>query len=158
MSELGTRIAQRIRTIRHRRGWSQSELARAMGISRQRVHAVEKGDHCPQTAMLPDLALTLGVSTDYLLGVTDDPQGGGAGTALAAPDAWLARLLQRIRTEYGFDPNKLAAILALLARAAEEGASPEEVVLMIEACYLAKMNADAALKAGQPQKRGTHDD
>ena len=49
-------MKNRVRALRQRRGWSQEDLAKALGVSRQSVNAVENGRYIPS---LP-LALKLG--------------------------------------------------------------------------------------------------
>jgi putative transcriptional regulator len=49
-------VKNRVRALRQRRGWSQEDLAKALGVSRQSVNAVENGRYIPS---LP-LALKLG--------------------------------------------------------------------------------------------------
>lgn len=62
-------IADRIRELRAARGWSQAELARRLGVTRNGVNSWEQGLSMPSPACLVDLARTFSVSTDYLLGI-----------------------------------------------------------------------------------------
>lgn len=41
------RLSNRVRLLRAERGWSQSELAQRLGVSRQTVHAIESGKYAP---------------------------------------------------------------------------------------------------------------
>ena len=66
---LGTRIA----ALRRRAGLSQSELARRLRISPSAVGMYEQGRREPAADTLVRLAEIFSVSTDYLLGRTDDP-------------------------------------------------------------------------------------
>ena len=61
--------AEKIRNLREARGWSQAELARRLGITRNGVNSWEQGLSMPSPAFLVELAKTFSVSTDYLLGV-----------------------------------------------------------------------------------------
>lgn len=61
--------ADRIRTLREARGWTQAELARRLNITRNGVNSWEQGLSMPSPACLVDLAKLFSVSTDYLLGV-----------------------------------------------------------------------------------------
>ncbi len=65
----------RLRSLRERHGWSQRELGRRSGIGETSVAKYERGLSEPSVAALRQLAESLGVSTDYLLGATDDPSG-----------------------------------------------------------------------------------
>ena len=59
-------LNQRIREVRQARGMSQVEL---LGVTKQSVSNWENDNIQPSIEMLVKLALTLGVSTDYLLGL-----------------------------------------------------------------------------------------
>lgn len=61
--------AEKIRNLREARGWTQAELARRLGITRNGVNSWEQGLSMPSPAFLVELAKTFSVSTDYLLGV-----------------------------------------------------------------------------------------
>lgn len=61
--------AERIRTLRSARGWTQAEVARRLGITRNGVNSWEQGLSVPSPALLVELARVFSVSTDYLLGV-----------------------------------------------------------------------------------------
>ena len=61
--------AEKIRNLREARGWSQAELARRLGITRNGVNSWEQGLSMPSPAFLVELAKTFSVSTDYLLGI-----------------------------------------------------------------------------------------
>ena len=65
-------IAEKIKALREARSWTQAELARRMGITRNGVNSWEQGLSIPSPASIVELAKTFSVSTDYLLG------GGGA--------------------------------------------------------------------------------
>lgn len=61
--------ADRIKHLREARGWTQAELARRLGLTRNGVNSWEQGLSTPSPACLVDLAQTFSVSTDYLLGL-----------------------------------------------------------------------------------------
>ncbi len=56
-------------------GWSQREMGRVCNIPANMIHRYEKGENDPTTKPLTIIAEVLGVSTDYLLGLTDNPRG-----------------------------------------------------------------------------------
>lgn len=64
-------LADRIKQLRTRAGLTQSDIARTLGISRSGVNAWEMGLTVPSTQYIVELAKTLCVSTDYLLGLDD---------------------------------------------------------------------------------------
>ncbi len=59
--------AERIKTLRTARGWTQADLARRLGITRNGVNSWEQGLSMPSPAFLVELAKVFSVSTDYLL-------------------------------------------------------------------------------------------
>jgi transcriptional regulator with XRE-family HTH domain len=69
MVMLGNRLIQ----ARAQRGWNQSECARQAGVHRATLALLEDGKkpHI-RSDMLYTLALALGVSADYLLGLQED--------------------------------------------------------------------------------------
>lgn len=62
-------VSDRIRLLRERRGLTQSELAKQLGITRSSVNAWEQGISVPSTRYIVELAAIFKISTDYLLGV-----------------------------------------------------------------------------------------
>jgi transcriptional regulator with XRE-family HTH domain len=66
-------IASRLRTARTLRGWSQKELARHAGIPAKTIAHYEIGLSKPSLEVLRRLVGLLEVTTDYLLGIADDP-------------------------------------------------------------------------------------
>ncbi|NBH79529.1 XRE family transcriptional regulator [Clostridiaceae bacterium] len=61
--------AERIKSLRTARGWTQADLARRLGITRNGVNSWEQGLSMPSPAFLVELAKVFSVSTDYLLGI-----------------------------------------------------------------------------------------
>ena len=49
-------IAEKIKALREARGWSQAELSRRLGITRNGVNSWEQGLSMPSPACLVDLA------------------------------------------------------------------------------------------------------
>ena len=60
-------IADKIKTLREKKGITQSELAGSLGITRSAVNAWEMGITVPSTQYVVLLAKHFNVSTDYLL-------------------------------------------------------------------------------------------
>ena len=60
-------IANRLQKLRKEKGYSQEQLAEALGISRQAVSKWEKDDSYPSIEFLPVLASLFGVTIDYLI-------------------------------------------------------------------------------------------
>lgn len=71
MESAGKRIAE----MRRERGWSQGELARRIGVSRQQVLRYEtRGIQNMRARRLALLCTELGCSADELLGIWGSPQ------------------------------------------------------------------------------------
>jgi len=67
-------FGQRVITARGRQGWTRRELATRAGLHEQHLAKVERGDrHRIEADTILKLAAALGCSTDYLMGLTDDP-------------------------------------------------------------------------------------
>ena len=65
------KLCDKIMQARKKAGMSQIDLADAMGVSRQSVSKWETGEANPEISKLTQLARTLGVSVDWLLGRED---------------------------------------------------------------------------------------
>jgi transcriptional regulator with XRE-family HTH domain len=68
-------LADRLRQLREEKGWSQGQLTTYSGVSKGQVSKIEKGDRkYPSAPVIMKLAKALDTTTDYLLGLTDDPR------------------------------------------------------------------------------------
>jgi len=67
-------IGERIKELRRRKGLTQVELARRLNYSRQLISLWEINESKPDAATIRQLAEIFNVSTDYLLGRTDELQ------------------------------------------------------------------------------------
>ena len=67
-------LPDRLRAAREKRGLGQRELARSCGISSNQMNRYEQGVSDPTSRLLIIIADELGVTTDYLLGRSDDPR------------------------------------------------------------------------------------
>ncbi len=62
-------IYDKIKLLRERKGLTQAELARHLGVTRSGVNAWEMGISIPSTQYIVELAQFFDVSADYLLGL-----------------------------------------------------------------------------------------
>ncbi len=62
-------IGDTIRALREKAGYSQSELARRLTVTRSSVNAWESGLSAPTAAYIVDLAKLFHVTSDYILGL-----------------------------------------------------------------------------------------
>jgi transcriptional regulator with XRE-family HTH domain len=67
--------ADRLKTLREKNGWSQRELSRRCGFGESAIRFYEREEVDATASHVRIIAEQLGVSTDYLLGLSDDPQG-----------------------------------------------------------------------------------
>ena len=65
-------LPTRIRAILDKKKMKRNELAEKSGISRQRIGYYADGTNVPDAETLAKIAVALEVSTDYLLGISDD--------------------------------------------------------------------------------------
>jgi len=65
----------RLKATREANGLSQRELARLCGIAANQIFRYENGKGDISGTYLAIIAKKLGVSADYLLGLSDDPHG-----------------------------------------------------------------------------------
>jgi len=70
LSELGNKI----RGQREKLGLKQQDVANALDVTPQAVSKWERGENAPDITVMKPLALLLGVSTDWLLSVHDEPR------------------------------------------------------------------------------------
>jgi transcriptional regulator with XRE-family HTH domain len=68
-------LPRRLREMREAKGLTQRELGRRCGFGVNQINRYENGTSDPTIQTLRIIAYELGVSADYLLGLTDDPQG-----------------------------------------------------------------------------------
>jgi putative transcriptional regulator len=57
-------LKNRLREIRTGSGWTQEDLARSVGVTRQTIIAIEKGGYEPSVRLALELAGSLDVSVD----------------------------------------------------------------------------------------------
>ena len=72
MKELET-FAERVHMPRKQRGMSQKELGEAIGLSHKSISTIESGSRTTTLEKLVILARFFQVSTDYLLGLCEEP-------------------------------------------------------------------------------------
>ncbi|SHN32507.1 DNA-binding transcriptional regulator, XRE-family HTH domain [Cyclobacterium lianum] len=67
-----TKIEDKIAQLRRQNGWSQTELARKIGASRDAIGKYERGELRPTIDLVKKLAEVLDTTVGYLLGETED--------------------------------------------------------------------------------------
>lgn len=59
-------IANRVKELRTARGWTQQELAHAVGVSRQSINSIERRRYVPSLEMALTLARVFACPTDHI--------------------------------------------------------------------------------------------
>lgn len=65
-------FSQRLKDCRKRHGFTQSELAKKLGVASSAVGMYEQGRREPDSAMLLKICSVLDTTTDYLLGLDNN--------------------------------------------------------------------------------------
>lgn len=74
-SDMIEKLAERVRQLREARNWTLGQLAAYSGVSKAQISRIESRQRRnPSADTLMNLAQALGTTTDYLLGLTDDPR------------------------------------------------------------------------------------
>ena len=60
------RISNRVKELRSARGWTQEELAKATGVSRQSINSIERDRYVPSLPLALHFARVFGCSTDEI--------------------------------------------------------------------------------------------
>lgn len=67
-------FAERIKELRRKNGMSQEALGKVISLKQDSISSYERGLNYPEGRNLLVLADFFGVSLDYLMGRTDDPE------------------------------------------------------------------------------------
>lgn len=67
-------FGSRVRLLRSAKSAGQNELAKLLGVTRTQISDIENGKTTTSLERLVLLADYFGVSTDYLLGLTENPE------------------------------------------------------------------------------------
>ena len=71
--DMETRIRNRVKELRQQRGWTQQQLAEAVGVSRQSVNSIERNRYVPSLLLALALAQVFGCPTDEIFTLTSPP-------------------------------------------------------------------------------------
>lgn len=59
-------ILNKVKELRSARGWTQEELAKAVGVSRQSINSIERERYVPSLLLALTFARVFGCSTDQI--------------------------------------------------------------------------------------------
>ena len=68
---MGTSILNRVKELRTVRGWTQEQLAKAVGVSRQSINSIERDRYVPSLLLALTFAKVFGCSTDQIFTLED---------------------------------------------------------------------------------------
>ena len=66
-------VKNRVKELRAARGWTQQELADAVGVSRQSVNSIERERYVPSLPLALAVARVFGCATDDLFTLDETP-------------------------------------------------------------------------------------
>ena len=70
---MGPAIENRIRQLRRERGWTQQQLAEAVGVSRQSINSIERARYVPSLPLALTFSRVFGRPTDEIFSLADTP-------------------------------------------------------------------------------------
>lgn len=70
---MGAKIRNRVKELRSERGWTQQELAQAVGVSRQSINSIERNRYVPSLALALMFARVFEMSTDEIFMLEEQP-------------------------------------------------------------------------------------
>jgi putative transcriptional regulator len=59
-------VLNRVKELRNARGWTQEQLANAVGVSRQSINSIERDRYTPSLLLALTFAKVFGCSTDQI--------------------------------------------------------------------------------------------
>ena len=66
-------IRNRVKELRDVRGWTQQQLATAVGVSRQSINSIERNRYVPSLDLALKFARVFAVSTDEIFTLDTEP-------------------------------------------------------------------------------------
>lgn len=70
---MATSVQNRIKELRCERGWTQQQLADAVGVSRQSVNSIERQRYEPSLALALRFARIFECATDDIFALEEEP-------------------------------------------------------------------------------------
>lgn len=69
---MGPNIQNRVKQLRLARGWTQEQLANAVGVSRQSINSIERDRYVPSLPLALTFARVFSCSTDEIFTLSGD--------------------------------------------------------------------------------------
>jgi putative transcriptional regulator len=71
-------VLNRVKDLRDARGWTQEQLANAVGVSRQSINSIERERYVPSLPLALTFARVFGCSTEEIFTLNDETKSGRA--------------------------------------------------------------------------------
>ena len=72
-ADVGATLARRLREARRARGWTQADLAEAVGVSRKTINTIERGVFAPSEVLALRIARAFDAAVEDVFALVDDP-------------------------------------------------------------------------------------
>jgi len=69
--DMGEKITNRVKELRGERGWTQQQLAHAVGVSRQSINSIERNRYVPSLPLALKFSEVFGCPTDDIFTLED---------------------------------------------------------------------------------------
>lgn len=69
---MATSITNRVKELRTAQGWTQEQLAQAVGVSRQSINSIERDRYVPSLELALKFARIFQISTDQIFKLEDE--------------------------------------------------------------------------------------
>jgi putative transcriptional regulator len=66
-------VVNRVKELRDERGWTQQQLADAVGVSRQSINSIERNRYVPSLPLALTFSQVFGCSTDAIFVLENEP-------------------------------------------------------------------------------------
>ena len=109
---LGVISMLRIGEAREARGWTQEQLAQAIGTTQQTIQRWESGQTDPQVSKVEAISKTLGITMSFLLGI--DSNGNESKNQFSASEQALVEYFRAMNPEYRDVLMKVAVAFAAM--------------------------------------------
>jgi putative transcriptional regulator len=69
--DMASKVQNRVKELRTQRGWTQEQLAHAVGVSRQSINSIERQRYEPSLGLALTFARVFGLATDDIFKLED---------------------------------------------------------------------------------------
>jgi putative transcriptional regulator len=70
--DMAPQVENRVKELRNERGWTQQQLAEAVGVSRQSINSIERDRYVPSLHLALTFARVFGCSTEQIFTLEDE--------------------------------------------------------------------------------------